>query len=388
MTTVTSNERTTSEWVERARSLAPELRARAEGCERDRQVSAATIADLAQLDLFKLLQPRRWGGFEAGLATLLDVAIELGRACPSTSWVYSVLASHSWFTGMFEAEAQEDVWRSSPGNLVCTSVGGPGSLLEPTAGGYVLREGRFAYSSGCDHAAWAIVRCSRPSEDGEPEGVWVLLPRAEWSIDDDWFTAGMRGTGSKTLVVRDAHVPAHRVVRELDIRLGTTPGATSGSVLYRVPLPSGFPFALIGPSLGAVHGLLDITSDALRRNLRPSGPEVPGLAPAAIRLGEVQVRLRAVRGLIGAHIADAMQLLSSGASLSPDEIGGHSLNFSYAAHECVGMAQLLMELAGGSSMAEANPVQRFWRDIHVAISHKAFDWDGFRLRRGQALLAG
>jgi alkylation response protein AidB-like acyl-CoA dehydrogenase len=130
-----------------AAALAPRLAARALEAERLRRVPDETIADLRESGLLRLMQPARFGGSELGLDAVMNVVLEFCKGCPSTAWVYSNLASHSWNIGQFELQAQEDVWNEDPFAVAATGLAFPCGKATPVDGGYRLA-GKWPFASG------------------------------------------------------------------------------------------------------------------------------------------------------------------------------------------------------------------------------------------------
>ena len=108
--------------IARARAMVPVLRERQERTESDRRISDEIFGEMIDADLYRLLLPARFGGFEHGLDTYVDVVFEIARGCGSTGWVYSVTAKYHLFLGMFEKEAQDDVWGSDPNAVIVVSI--------------------------------------------------------------------------------------------------------------------------------------------------------------------------------------------------------------------------------------------------------------------------
>ena len=120
--------------------MVPRLAERAAEAERLRRIPQATIDELHQAGLMRLMQPARFGGSELGLDALMNVVIEIAKGCTSTAWVYSNLASHSWNIGQFELRAQEDVWGTDPDALAATGLAFPCGRAIPVDGGFKLSE--------------------------------------------------------------------------------------------------------------------------------------------------------------------------------------------------------------------------------------------------------
>ena len=194
------------ELLSRASDMVPVLKDRAADTEELRRIPDETVQDIRSSGLVRIGVPQRFGGLDVDYGLLLEAGALLGSGCASTAWCYSLWAAHSWLVGHWPLEAQGEVFGNGP-DVLCSSSLSPGSsTLEKTAGGFQL-SGRWEFSSGCDAAAWIMLGGNGP--DGL---VWMLVPRSDWEIVDTWFVSGLRGSGSKDIVVKGAFVPHHRVM--------------------------------------------------------------------------------------------------------------------------------------------------------------------------------
>jgi alkylation response protein AidB-like acyl-CoA dehydrogenase len=237
-----SGETTAQQLLARARELAPRLKQRALQTERDRMVSAEIVAAVADTGIFRLLQPRQFGGFECGFNDFVRINLELGKGCGSTAWCVSIAMIHHWVVGLYPLETQQEIWQD-PAALICGSYA-PSGTCEPVDGGYRLT-GRWAFASNCDHSAWYIVGTVVPPGNGndKPMPAWALIPRSDARIDDTWFSMGMAGTGSKTIAVEQpAFVPARRLLPIATINSGAAPGArVHSNALYQLTFTGAAP---------------------------------------------------------------------------------------------------------------------------------------------------
>ncbi len=178
-----------------------------------RRVPDETVEELKRAGLFRLLQPARWGGAEAHPNHFFDTQRAIARACASTGWVYGVVTVHAWQLALFPLQAQEDVWGEDPDALISSSYA-PTGKVEKAPGGYRI-SGRWSFSSGCDHCGWVFVGGFAPS-DGPPDMRTFLVPRSDYTIEDNWHTFALQGTGSKDIVMNEVFVPEHRTHRFAD----------------------------------------------------------------------------------------------------------------------------------------------------------------------------
>lgn len=247
---------TSDELYARAEALLPAIRASAEANERNRSVSPEIVALIRDAGLLRIMVPRAFGGYEQDGALALRIAIAFAGSCASTGWCAVAGMVHPGLLAGFPIEAQREIWKDGPDPYVCGSYA-PAGRAVPAPGGYRL-SGTFAFASGCDHATWAVVG-ALVAEPGKPPGApqFVLIPPADYRIEDNWFTSGLSGTGSKNLVVEDAFVPAHRILSFAAATSGDTPGSrVHDNPLYRIPLLAYFPPALASTAVGAAKGAL------------------------------------------------------------------------------------------------------------------------------------
>ena len=244
---------TRAEALNQARELAPKIRARAAQTEADRRVPPATIDELINSGLCGIVTPKVFGGSELGFASLVEVTAEIGAACGSTGWGFGVLTGHSWMLNLFPLQAQHDVL-ADPRALSATVYRLAGNVVREGAG-FRLTNGEGRFCSGVDYAKWVIIGNEVKSENAPPERGFFLVPIDEVEVIDDWFTAGMRGTGSRSIKIANAFIPNHRYVSFKDLQSGNTEGGLyHKDAIYRMPFMDLPPYSIIGAPLGMAKG--------------------------------------------------------------------------------------------------------------------------------------
>jgi len=358
--------------VARAQSLIPGLRAGAAATEAARRVSADAIAALRAAGVYRILQPVRYGGSEGELATLCEAAIEVGRGCAATAWVYATTGTYTWVVGMFPAAAQDELWADDPDAIVGASVA-PSGKATPADGGFRL-SGTWSFSSGCDNTGWWSVGMPVPAPDGGVEPALALLPPGAWTIEDNWHVLGLAGTGSKNVVVADHFVPAHRVLRVREAQSGSPPGAAvNRDPLYRVPMLAVIAACLAAPGIGAAHGALD----AFRALKRRGAGDAEDRAAAAID---------AARALLLRDCREAFATVRDGGALTLDQRLRFRRDHAFSVRLAVQAADALVDAAGGAALADAPDLQRSWRDAHAVAKHISLNWDAVGSQAGRQLL--
>ncbi|MGH3503312.1 MAG: acyl-CoA dehydrogenase family protein, partial [Nocardioidaceae bacterium] len=205
----------TGDTLAAVRALLPAITERAATADEGREVPEQTIRELVDAGVFRMLQPARYGGAETDPVSFYRVVRAISGACGSTGWLASVLGVHPWQVSLFSEQAQDDVWGGAADTLL-SSAYAPVGRLTPVEGGYEL-SGHWSFSSGCGHASWALLGAVLVGEQGRPvDFLTVLVPRSDYRIEDVWDVVGLRGTSSNDIVVEQATVPEHRVMRNYE----------------------------------------------------------------------------------------------------------------------------------------------------------------------------
>ena len=186
------------------RSLRP-LPARADAAEQARRLPAESARDMLDLGLARILMPARFGGYELDFETWHDAVLAISRADASHGWCASLIVHHAHLVAQFPEECQQAVWADGPDVAIAASFA-PRAQAVRVPGGYRVSGENSSFSSGVDHSTWVMVGAMLPGE-GAPEWVFFMIPPGDYTVRDTWFTAGMRGTGSNTIVTDNVFVP-------------------------------------------------------------------------------------------------------------------------------------------------------------------------------------
>jgi 3-hydroxy-9,10-secoandrosta-1,3,5(10)-triene-9,17-dione monooxygenase len=358
-------------YLERVRALLPALRERALETERLRRLPEATVKEFQEAGLFLALQPRRYGGYELDPGTFYQAVIEIGTVCSSSAWVLGVVGIHNWHLGLFHVQAQEDVWRDDPHVLLSTSLA-PTGTVECVAGGFRLH-GRWSFSSGCDFCQWVVLggMVAAPHAGEAPVPYALLLPRSDYTIDDNWYVMGLCGTGSKDIVVEDAFVPAYRALSYPDMFYLRCPGtAVNTAPLYRLPFGSVFPYAIatpaVGTALGALHAFREQTKARLSARDKTPVTEDPFIQ---FGLGEAVAEVDAAHHRVQRNFAEMMHLASSGQEIPLTCRARYRWDAAKIVDWSVRAIDRLLKASSGRVVFLSNPIQRAWRDVHAIQAH-------------------
>ena len=366
-----------AELKRRALAMLPRLRERAAETETIRRIPDATIAELHAAGLFRMLQPKRIGGSEASYRALVELGAIIARACASTAWVLTNLASHHWMLGMWPNQAQDEIWGGDgPDVLIGSAFAFPAGRARRTPGGWRLK-GRWPFSSGIDPSRWNFIGALVEDHGTVTESRVFIVPQSDYTIIDNWHAVGLAGTGSKDVAIADCFVPDHRSLAITEIAGGPNPGsAVNPGALYRLPTFSVFSFILSGVVLGIAQGAIADFAESMRaRAATYTGKRVSELATLQLRLAEAGALTDAAEKVMLADCDEAMRLTEAGGDIAAETRARWRRDGAYTTQMCVKAVDLLFTGAGGNAIYLSHPLQRAWRDVHAASAHFVVNWD-------------
>jgi 3-hydroxy-9,10-secoandrosta-1,3,5(10)-triene-9,17-dione monooxygenase len=370
---------TAEEVIRRAEDLVPVLRARQAECEELGRLPDETVSDLIERGFYRVLQPRRFGGYELELPVFSRVAIELARGCPSTGWTYALVAGHAhMLSALFGEECQVDVYGEDgdvrmPGNLRFLAE------AVPVDGGFRIT-GAWDYISGCDSATHLVLGAEVPALGSEgAREITCIADAKECTIVDNWDVLGMRGTGSKRVVADGVFVPAHRTVGSLfdpDFLL-TAPGRR----VHENPFfATGSFFNLLfseitAVAVGTARGALDVYEEILSTRMTTLPPIVPMREhPDYHRFyGEaVQLLEVAQAAFLSAdrdYMECARRAAEEGTHYDPELDQRQILQKQLCSKLADDAVELMVRTVGSSPMRTGETMQRYRRDMTMLCTH-------------------
>jgi resorcinol 4-hydroxylase (FADH2) len=375
---------------DKVKTLKDTIKSRALQTEKDRIVPKANMDALFDIGYFDAVKPKAYGGHELKFSELVDANIELAASCASTAWISGLLSAHQWLLAMFPKQAQDDVWLENPKALLCGSYA-PMSRAGETEDAYVLN-GKWSFASGCDHAQWSLCAALVPEGEGFTPA-FLLVPATQYEIEDTWNVVGLAGTGSKTLVLNDVHVPKYRILKFKDAVSGQTEGSKiySDQGLFKIPLLMGVPSCLASVGVGAAQGALEsyiesVSTRVTRGAVAGNNNKMAEFPTIQLRVAEAISSIDAAREILlrdvdlAEDLAGKEDLISIDARLHSRRGQGFSVNLALRAVEALNAS------TGGLGLNLENPVQRAWRDTNAVGRHISMNWDAVGTMIGQHAL--
>ncbi|WP_433236302.1 acyl-CoA dehydrogenase family protein [Actinomadura nitritigenes] len=360
----------------RAEEIARTLVGRQAETERRTFYARDTHAAFTEAGFYRILVPRRYGGYAFGAETFLRVAMTLARGCPSTGWMYLFGAAHSLAVAtLFEERAQAELFRS--GHFICPATVAPrGTAERGPDGGWVLN-GTWPYASGAPYATHFLGHVLVAGDEGEPEPMMFVVPREMWRIGDDWGgQLGLKGSGSHSVVMENARIPGHHALRGHLSRVGVT-GGTPGGRIHGGEYGGG-PLSFMLLELGALAagmaaGALDHYADLMRTRTTIFPPVVVRTDDAdyQFRYGEAAAMIHTAE----ASVLHAVREWSAMSRRGPRAFTrAEELRLALISREAVRLCWRAVEghlipSAGSSALSDGEPLGRVWRDMSMMHSH-------------------
>lgn len=358
--------------LEKVKSLAPTITARAGEAETAARIPVDILGMLKSVGIFRMITPKTYGGMELDYPTVARVLQAIARIDGSVGWVCTLANGGPLFLPLLAREIYQKIYSNGP-DLFCAGSSQPGGVAEQEADGWRVN-GRWPFASGCQDADWIggvclLTRHGKPlqgSADGVPAARLVCLPAHCWQIEGTWRASGLRATGSHHIVLRDTFVYSANLMD-----MASTNPCEPGP-LYRAP--GHFAALAHGPvTLGLAEGAMDDIM-TMAQSGRKQSRAVVAMQESEIfqyELGRAQAEFRAAQALSDAQVTSYWRHALAG-TLNNEALLVEGIQATiWVTEACVRVVQRCFALAGGAAVYESFPLQRRLRDIEVAAQHAA-----------------
>ena len=373
--------------IQRARDMVPILAERANKANELRRVPDETVQEMQEAGFFRVLQPKQYGGYEMDPNVFYQICMTLAEGCMSTAWIYGVIGVHNWQIALFDPRAAADVWGDGDTDVRIASTYMPKGQVTPVEGGFKF-SGRWAFSSGIDHSDWVFLGGLIFNEGQPPEYRTFLLPKSDYEIVDTWHVMGLKGTGSKDVVVTDVFVPEYRTHKASDGFMGTNPGReTFTSNLYKLPFGQIFVRAVSSAAIGALQGMLDQFLDFGKVQVGNMGSKTAEQGPAQLAVAETAVAIDEMKLVLERNFNVLQAKIAAGEAL--DDVN-QRLHFRFQASQVVERsarhAYQIFSACGGRGIFSDFSLNQKMLDIYSARAHYANNPDQFGKNYGAVSL--
>ena len=363
--------------LQRAREMVPRLAERADATAAARTLPRQTIADMQAAGFFEVLKPRQYGGYEMDPQVFYDIQMILAEGCMSTAWVYGVVGVHNWQIALFDPRAAHDVWGSGDHSVLIASTYMPKGNVKKVDGGFLF-SGRWGFSSGIDHCDWVFLGGLIFEPGVLPEYRTFLLPKSDYEVIDTWHTMGLKGTGSKDVVVKEVFVPEYRTHKASDGFMGTNPGReTFPAPLYKLPFGQIFVRAVSTAAIGALQGAVDGFKHFASAHTGSMGAKTAEQVPSQFAVADAAVAVDEMKLTLKRNFDALLEGIRTGQPVSLDDRLMYRYQAALVVERCVQHTVKLHAASGGRGIFLDFPLVRSLMDVMTARAHYANNPDIF-----------
>ncbi len=360
-----------SDIVAAARALVPQVIAMRDDAERLRHTPDELAAAITKAGVYQMYLPRSVGGPEASPLDAFDAVEALSIADGSVGWCAMIAIAMSFNAARLPAEVGREL-AGSPADYRAAGSARPGGRAWAVDGGYRVT-GQWNFASGYRNARWLYCTCVMMDGDkpmlnsaGKPvlRAVWV--PKDSTTLVDTWNVVGMRGTGSQDFTVKDVLVPER--LSALSDGAPYETGPLYNRRMWNVTLWTPTAANALGIARGAIDCLIEIAStqaSTLSTSL------LRDRAMVQAKVGEAEAILGAARAYVLDAVRDLWTTVSVGGAPTDQQVARGRLAITHAMYESLRAVDVVFHAAGTNAIYTSLPLERAFRDIHVAVQHGA-----------------
>jgi indole-3-acetate monooxygenase len=350
-----------------AQEISPELRERSEEIERERRMPADLSKKFARAGFYRMCVPEAYGGLELPPAVTMSTVETLARADGSSAWCVFIGATSGTVLALLPPASAREIFHHP--EVLLGGVFAPRGRAVAEPGGFRVN-GRWQWGSGTQNADWVmggcqVIRDGRPDlmHNGTPRSRMMISPAAEVEFLDTWHVSGLCGTGSTDFAMNDLFVPQSRAV-------GIGVDGPLERPLYAFPqfglLAMGIAAVALGLARAAIEELVKLAGGKT-----PQGSARPLAARSAAQsdVARAEALVRSARAFYYEAIDRAWDRATADGTIDLDLRRDVRLATTHATRACAAAVDLMYHLAGGTSVYRTSPLQRIFRDIHVATQH-------------------
>lgn len=350
-----------------AERLAPGIRERAEEIEDARRLPADLSRTFAREGFYRMCVPEIYGGLELPPGVTMQTIETVARADASSAWCVFIAATSGTVLAMLPPDSAREIFRDP--DVMIGGVFAPRGKAVATKGGFQVN-GRWQWGSGTQNADWVmggcqVIRAGKPEllRNGTPRSRMMIAKAEDVEFFDTWHVSGLCGTGSTDFAMNDLEIPESRAV-------GIGVDGPLERPLYAFPqfglLAMGIAAVSLGIARAAIDELLGFASEKT-----PQGSARPLASRPSTQsdVSRAEALLRSSRAFYYESIEHAWESACARGAITEEHRRDVRLATSHATRSCAKAVDLMYELGGGTSVYRRSPLQRMFRDIHVATQH-------------------
>jgi 3-hydroxy-9,10-secoandrosta-1,3,5(10)-triene-9,17-dione monooxygenase len=359
--------------MDRLHQVADQMRTQAVESEKIGQLTDETVKLMKSAGNIRLLQSTEHGGLQVHPREFAETVMATAALDPAAGWINGVVGVHPYQLAYADPRVAAEIWADDVDTWVASPYA-PQGVATPVDGGYVFN-GRWQFSSGTDHCDWIFLGAMIGGDDGRPlmppQMLHMILPRKDYEIvEDSWNVVGLRGTGSKDVIVSDAFVPSYRTMDAMKVMDGSAQrDAGMTETLYLMPWSTMFPLGISSATIGIAEGALAAALDYQRQRVNSSGTAIKDDPYVMYAIGEAAADINAARQELLTNADRVYDMVDAGQEVSFEDRAAGRRTQVRAVWRAVSAVDEIFARCGGNAARMDKPLQRYWRDVHVGQAH-------------------
>jgi alkylation response protein AidB-like acyl-CoA dehydrogenase len=359
--------------LDRLMELAGQFKDQAIEAEKLGKLPDATVKSMKAIGSIRLLQPEKHGGLEVHPREFAETVMATAALDPAAGWVNGVVGVHPYQLAYADPRVGDEIWADDVDTWVASPYA-PQGVAVPTDGGYIFT-GRWQFSSGTDACDWIILGAMIGDANGAPlmppQMLHMILPRTDYQIvDDSWDVVGLRGTGSKDVIVDGAFVPSYRTMDGMKVMDGTAQlEAGMTKTLYKMPWSTMFPLGISSATIGICEGALAAHLDYQRGRVGANGTAIKDDPYVMHAIGDAAAEIEASRHALLANVDRVYDIVDAGREVTFETRAAVRRSQIKAVWRAVAAVDQIFARSGGNALRMDKPLQRYWRDAHAGVAH-------------------
>jgi alkylation response protein AidB-like acyl-CoA dehydrogenase len=351
-----------------ADALAGDIAARADEIEAARQLPQDIAEQFAANGLYRMCIPEAYGGLETPPWTFIETVERLARADGSAAWCLFIGATSGMVSAFLPKEAAQQIFGDP--KAITSGVFAPKGKAVRVKEGFKVN-GQWQWGSGSRNADWIMGGAFVMDDSGKPEVLsngkpnnrMMIMKAGEVDILDTWYVSGLQGTGSTDYAAQDVTVPeAHSVDLIHDKPLERP--------LYAFPTFGFLGMGIAAVTLGMARTAIDeLVGLAVEKTPQGSFKPLAMKPMAHVDVAEAEALVRSARAFLEEATGAAWEAAQAEGVISIPHRRDLRLATTHAVKSSAKAIDLMYTLAGGSSVYRNSPLQRIFRDVHVATQH-------------------
>ncbi len=369
---------TGEEILENARALAERVRSKDLAAEYDRlrRMPDDIVAEIRAAGVMRMNMPKIWGGPEMTAMEQVEVIEALARADASIAWCSFIWCDSGIYSGYLDDAVAREMYPRL--DMATSGWVYPVAPAHRVDGGYRV-SGQWMFGSGSNHCDWLVAGCvvfenDAPVIDKDGRPMWRILmaPRDSYEILDNWYTTGLRGTGSNDYRCEDLFIPEERSFSLLE------PAKREGTIWARpdhfLRKMSGVPLGVAADAIDTARNLLSDKTDKMTGVPYRDTPRVQSA------IAETHGLLAAARSYVFTSLERQWEKIDRGLPLTPEDRADAALSRTHAFQTGRKVVSILYDTIGGSAIySQKSPFDRHMRDMQTACQHivaQTKGWEG------------